>query len=86
MLTILIYVSSIFNLNLTFSFVFLILNNKMLVLSIFKDNLLIFNQLYDLSMPCFILFSRFIRDLSLQIKVVSSENKICLKTGDIFGR
>ena len=37
-------------------------------------------------MPCFILFSRFMRDLSLQIKVVSSENKICLKTGDIFCR
>ena len=51
----------------------------MLVLSIFKDNLLIFNQLYNLSMPCFILFSRFIIDLSLKIKVVSSANKIGLK-------
>ena len=50
----------------------------MLVVSIFKDNLLIFNQLYNLSMPCFILFSRFIIDLSLQIEVVSSANKIGL--------
>ena len=37
-------------------------------------------------MPCFILFSRFIIDLSLQIKVVSSANRIGLKTRDIFGR
>ena len=37
-------------------------------------------------MPCFILFSRFTIDLSLQIKVVSSVNKSGLKTGDISGR
>ena len=30
-------------------------------------------------MPCFILFSRFIIDLSLKIKVLSSANKIGLK-------
>ena len=54
----------------------------MLVLSIFKDTLLIFNRLYNLSKPSFILFSRFIIDLSLQIKIVSSANKI----GDIIGR
>ena len=59
LLTILISVSSIFNLNLTFLFEFMILNNKMLVLSIFKNKLLIFDQLYNLSMSyiyisCFI--------------------------------
>ena len=58
----------------------------MLVLSTFKDNLLIFNQLNNLSMPCFILFSKCIIYLSLKIKVVSSANKIGLKTGDIFCR
>ena len=62
----------------------------MLVLSIIYNliryNLLIFNQLYNLSMPSFILFSRFIIDLSLNIKVVSSANKSGLKSGDIFGR
>ena len=56
----------------------------MLVLSIFKDTLLIFNQLCNLSMPSFNLFSRFIIDVSLKIKVESSANKIGLKIGDIF--
>ena len=37
-------------------------------------------------MPCYILFSRFIIDLSLKIKLVSTANKIGLKTGDIFDR
>ena len=37
-------------------------------------------------MPYFISFSRFIIDLSVKIKVVSSANKSGLKTRDIFGR
>ena len=35
---------SILSFNLTLSFIFLILNNKILVLSIFNDNLLIFSH------------------------------------------
>ena len=37
-------------------------------------------------MQFFILFSRFIIDLSLKIKVLYAANKIVLKKGDIFDR
>ena len=39
----------ILSFNLTLSFIFLILNNNILVVSIFNDNLLIFNHIYNWS-------------------------------------
>ena len=77
---------SILSFNLTLSFIFIILNNKILVLSIFNDNLLIFSHIYNWSIPHCILFSSFEIDVSDKIKVVSSENKIGLKIKDILGR